>query len=177
MTAGIKNFCALVGVYLVPLLSIMALELLLYIPRSNGFWNFLRQAPFYAGIYFWLVQRPDSFNLLSAFILGILADVIGGAPLGVNIITFLVLYMLSARLSAYFNIQKFSYSWLLFTVIVLLVLFFKALLVSVFYRTMIPFNFLLFEYLLTVTAYPLLVRFYTWVERRYIHLEECYEKV
>ena len=72
--AAIKNFFAGIGVYAVPVLSIMAMVLVFYIPRFTEFWNYLRLAPFYAGIYFWISQRPDAFNGISAFVLGIFAD-------------------------------------------------------------------------------------------------------
>lgn len=177
MKAGIKNFLTTVGMYLVPLTGIFALTLLLSVPRSTGFWNFLRFTPFYAGIYFWQSQRPDAFKLLSAFILGILADVLGGVPVGVNIMSFMVLYLVSAQLSAYFNIQKFLYSWLLFILATFLTFLFKSLTVSIFYRKLIPLNYLLFEFLLTIALYPLWARSYMWIERRFIHLEDRYEKI
>lgn len=104
--AAIKNFFAGIGVYAVPVLSIMAMVLVFYIPRFTEFWNYLRLAPFYAGIYFWISQRPDAFNGISAFVLGIFADVVSAAPLGVNVMAFLVLYFLASRFSASFNIKK-----------------------------------------------------------------------
>lgn len=177
MKSTLKNFFAAVGTYLVPIANIIILELLLYIPRSGGFWNFLRLTPFYAGIYFWQSLRPDAFNLISAFILGIFADVLSNTPLGVNIAAFLFLYIFSAYLSSWFNVKKFSYSWLLFFVAAFAAFSFKALAVSIFYRRLIPLNYLLFEFLLTFTLYPLWARVYMWAERRYIHLEERYEKI
>lgn len=172
-----RNFLTATGFFLIPILSIIVLELLLYVPHSSGFWNFLRLTPFYAGIYFWQSQRPDAFNMISAFILGIFADVLSSTPLGVNIAAFLFLYLLSIYLSSLFNIKKFSYSWLLFTLATLATLLFKAVTVSIFYRRLIPLNYLLFEFLLAITLYPLWARFYIWTERRFIHLEERYEKV
>lgn len=177
MITGIKNALSSVWIFLIPILSIIILELCLYIPRATTFWNFIRLASFYAGIYFWQVQRPDAFNLFSTFILGVFADVISATPVGINIVSFLLLYGLTFWLSEYFNIKKFSYSWLLFSAVVLITLLFKAVAVSIFYRTVIPANFLLFEFLLTITLYPLLIRFYMWAELRFIHLEERYEKI
>lgn len=85
---GNKNFFVGIGVYAIPVLSIMAMVLVFYIPRFTEFWNYLRLAPFYAGIYFWISQRPDAFNGISAFVLGIFADVVSAAPLGVNVMAF-----------------------------------------------------------------------------------------
>lgn len=177
MKRTLKNICTTASLFFIPILSIIALELLLYIPRSSGFWNFLRLTPFYAGVYFWQSQRPDAFNMISAFILGIIADVLSSTPLGVNIATFLFLYLASIYLSSWFNVKKFSYSWLLFMLATFCTLLFKALTVSVFYRRLIPLNYLVFEFLLTFTIYPLWARFYIASERRFIHLEERYEEI
>lgn len=177
MKRALKNFCITASLFLIPLLSIIALATILYIPRSSGFWNFMRLTPFFAGVYFWQSQRPDAFNMVSAFILGIFADVLSSAPLGVNIAAFLFLYLISIYLSSLFNIKKFSYSWLLFMGATLATLLFKALAVSIFYRRLIPLNALLLEFLLTFTLYPLWARFFIWAERRFIPLEEPYEKV
>ena len=54
---------------------------------------------------------------------------------------------------------------------------FKFLITSIFNRMWIPINAALLELLLTITLYPLLARYYIWVERRYIHLEDRYEKI
>lgn len=177
MKRTLKNIATTASLFFIPILSIIALELLLYIPHSNGFWSFLHLTPFYTGVYFWQSQRPDAFNMISAFILGIIADVLSSTPLGVNIATFLFLYLASIYLSSLFNVKKFIYSWLLFMLATLSTLLFKALAVSIFYRRLIPLNYLLFEFLLTFTLYPLWARFYIWAERRFIHLEERYEKV
>lgn len=177
MKNSIKNFAVETAAFLVPIISTVIFVLILYLPRGNSYWNFLRQAPFYAGIYFWQSQRPDAFNFLSAFILGIFADVLGGVMLGINVMTFLILYLISLHLSARFNIKRFSYSWLLFSAALLLTLLFKGLLISLFFRQLLPLNLLLIEFLLTLSIYPLLARTYIWIERKFIHLEERYEKI
>lgn len=177
MKSSFKNFLTSAKVLFIPTFSILVLVILLYIPRANDYWNFLRQAPFYTGIYFWQSQRPDAFNVISAFILGLFADVLGGVPLGINIMTFLVLYMLSAQCSQRFNVKRFSYSWLLFSGILFLIMILKAVLISIFYRQLIPLTSLMMEWLLTVALFPLMTRIFIWVEKQYIHLEERYEKV
>lgn len=177
MKSSIKNFLSNSAAFLVPIFSTLCLVILLYLPRGDSYWNFLRQAPFYAGIYFWQSQRPDAFNFISAFILGVFADVLGGVMLGINIFSFLVLYLVSIFLSERFNIKRFSYSWLLFSSALLITMLFKGAIISVFFRQLLPLNLLGIEFLLTLAVYPLLARVYILIERRFIHLEERYEKV
>lgn len=175
MKSALKTFFASIYIFLIPLLSIMFLELVAYIPRNTAFWNFIRMAPIYTGIYFWLSLRPDAFNLLSAFVLGIFSDVLDGPALGINVVTFFVLYIVSTRIFIYFNIKKFTYSWILFLLAIFITLMFKSIVVSLSHRTIIPVNYLIFEFMLTFAMYPICSRFYSWIERRYIHLEERYE--
>ncbi len=177
MRNSIKNFTLAMTNFFIPLISIIVLVLLFYIPRTNSYWNFLRLAPFYAGIYFWQSQRPDIFNIFSAFLLGILADICEGTHLGINVMTFLFLYIISSQLSLRFNIKKFSYSWLLFGAALIMTMFFKMLISSITSRHLISIVLIGIELLLIFALYPLLARIYIWIERRYIHLEERYEKI
>jgi len=175
MKTGLKKFLTSLAIFIVPIISILFLEILVYSSRSNDFFNFLRFAPFYIGIYYWLSLRPDIFNIFSAFLLGIFADVLSTNMLGINILSFLILYLISSQIFSYFNIKKFTYSWLLFTLSLFITLIFKSIIVSIFYRKLIPFNFLFIEYILTSSLYPIIVRFYLFIEKRFIHLEERYE--
>lgn len=177
MKNSIKNILTHIIIFFVPILSILFLEIFLYAPRSNPFWNFMRLTPFYIGIYTWINIRQDIFTLLSAFILGLFADVLSSTPIGINIISFLALYIISSKILFYFNIKKFSYSWILFSLASIITLIFKAILISAFYRKLIPLNFLLLEVALTIALYPIISPFYVWIERRYIHLEDNYEKI
>lgn len=175
MKSALKTFFTTIYVFLAPLLSILFLELIAYIPRDTAFWNFIRMAPLYSGIYFWLGLRPDAFNLLSTFVLGIISDIFNGSMLGINILTFLILYLISTRIFIYFNIKRFTYSWILFLLAIFITLIFKSILVSISYHTLIPLNYLAFEFMLTFALYPICSRFYSWIEKKYIHLEERYE--
>ncbi len=177
MKNGIKNFLTEITAFLIPIISTIIFVLILYIPRSANCWILLRQAPFFAGIYFWQTQRPDIFSIFSAFILGILADVMGNTPLGIDIMTFLMLYIISMQLSLRFNAKKFSYSWFLFALACLLTFIFKALIASILYRQLIPLSLLFIELLMTIAIYPLIAHVNSWIERRYIHLEERYEEI
>ena len=175
MKTSLKNTLTHILIFSVPITSILFLETLLYIPRFSIFFNIIRLCAFYCGIYFWLSTRADIFNFFSTFILGVFADVISGTPLGINVLTFLLFYLTSIYLISYFNIKKFSYSWLIFSLILLLTFIFKAFMVIVFFKSTIPLNTFLLELFLTICIYPLIIRFFIFIEKKYIHLEEQYE--
>ena len=175
MKANLKQIILHFILFCIPILSILFLEILVYIPRINDFWNFLRLSPFYIGIYFWHQLRPDIFNIFSAFILGIFADVLSSSILGINVLSFLILHLLTSFIFSYFNIKKFIYSWLLFSVSLLFTEIFKSIIVSISYKNIVPFHLMFYEFILTTALYPIICRFYLFIETRYIHLEERYE--
>ncbi len=175
MKANLKHILTQSLLFCIPILSILFLEILIYVPRVNEFFNFLRLSPFYIGIYYWHQLRPDIFNIFSAFILGIFADVLSSSILGINVLSFLILHLISSYMFSYFNIKKFIYSWLLFSVSLLITEIFKSIIISISYQTIIPIPLMLYEFVLTTALYPIICRFYLFIETRYIHLEERYE--
>lgn len=175
MKTSFKKILSALGIFIVPIISILILELIFYLPRTSSFFNFMRFAPFYTGIYFWLSLRKDIFNIFSVFILGIFADVLTSKIIGINLLTFLFLYFISLKMFLYFNILHFTYSWILFTIALITSLAFKYAIISIFYQTLISFLPILFEFILISSLYPILARFYLYTEIKFIHLEERYE--
>lgn len=175
MKSALKKLLHTLYVFSIPVLSILFLELVFYLPRHSSFYNFLRFTPFYTGLYFWLSMRHDVFNIFSIFILGIFADVIGASTLGINLLTFLFFYIISLKFFSIFNIRNFLYSWLLFSFGFLLTLLFKLISISLMHQSLVPLNFVFFEYVLTIGLYPIIARFYLFIEHKFIHLEERYE--
>ena len=41
-------------------------------------------------VYYWIIHRPDIFNLFSVFILGLVEDILSSVPMGTNIFSLLV---------------------------------------------------------------------------------------
>jgi hypothetical protein len=54
---------------------------------------------------------------------------------------------------------------------------FKGLIISLYFRQVLPLNLLGIEFLMTLAVYPLFARVFIWIERHFIHLEERYEKI
>ena len=70
---------------LLPLLFSLLLLFVSYIPLDLPISNNIRPAVGMICTYFWLLHRPDVFNLLSVYLLGLTEDVISSAPFGSNI--------------------------------------------------------------------------------------------
>lgn len=122
--------------------------------------------------YFWLLHRPDVFNLLSVYLLGLTEDVISSAPFGSNIFALLVLYVLVTNLSRFFNAKPFVIIWYGFALLSLVTFLSRWLLVSVYYSHFLPLATVMFSYLVTAAAYPILSLINVFVQNRLMTDEE-----
>jgi rod shape-determining protein MreD len=107
------------------LLSVVPLRLLLQNPV-------LPSLPLIA-VYYWTLYRPDLMPPAAAFAIGLLTDVLTGAPLGVNAFVFIVVHGLVNLQRKFFEGRPFSIVWLGFTVVAAGAFLLAWLLVSAFY--------------------------------------------
>lgn len=141
---------------MLPLFSSLLLVFLSYVSLGIDGMSGIRPAMGMICVYFWLVHRPDIFNLGSVYFLGLIEDIISSAPFGSNVFALLVLYVLVSNLSRFFNGKPFIVIWYGFAMLSLIVFFGRWLLVSVYYSQFIPMFSVLFSYLFSVAVYPLL---------------------
>jgi cell shape-determining protein MreD len=66
--------------------------------------------------YFWLVYRPDLFNLPVVFVLGMIADAASAVPFGAGLTAMLVMYLLVTNLIRYLNGRIFIVLWIIFNI-------------------------------------------------------------
>ena len=95
---------------LLPLFSSLLLLFFSYVPLDFLLFNNIRPAVAMVCVYFWMIHRPDLFNLVSVYLLGVVDDVISNVPFGTNILTLLVLYVLISNLSRFLNGKPFIIS-------------------------------------------------------------------
>lgn len=141
---------------LLPLLTSMLLLLISYIPLDLPLSNNMRPAVGMICVYFWLLHRPDVFNLLSVYVLGLTEDIITSAPFGSNIFALLVMYVLVTNLSKYFNAKPFVIIWYGFGLLSLVTFLSRWLVVSVYYSSFLPLSIVMFSFLITAASYPVL---------------------
>lgn len=116
--------------------------------------------------YFWLLHRPDVFNLFSVYVLGLVEDIISSAPIGSNIFAMLVMYLLVTNLSRFFNAKPFVIIWYGFALFSLVTFLSKWLLVSVYYSHFLPLTSVIFSYLMTAAVYPIFSIINVFVQNR-----------
>jgi rod shape-determining protein MreD len=67
-----------------------------------------------ACVFFWSLFRPATMSPLVCFVLGLLQDLLGFAPLGIGILTMLVVHGFVLRLRRLLARQSFLVVWLVF---------------------------------------------------------------
>lgn len=137
-----------------PLLSSLLILLAFYIPSDFWLSSNIRPEVTVICVYYWLLNRPDVFNVGSVYILGIVEDVVSSAPVGSTTLMLLLLYILVSNLSKYFSSKPFSVTWYGFALLTLLVMFVKWLVVSIYYSQFLPISILMFSVLVTIAFYP-----------------------
>lgn len=163
------------GVYfqrMLPLITSILLLLISYIPLNFSISNNMRPAMGIICVYFWMIHRPDLFNLVSVYILGLFDDIISSVPMGSNILALLVLYLLVNNLQHFFNGKPFIITWYGFATLSLATFCVKWLVVSIYYGQFLPLSILFFTYLVTIAFYPFISLINAFVQNTLIRDEE-----
>jgi rod shape-determining protein MreD len=142
-----------------PALSTAAMLLALSTPLGLPGQGTLRPALALAGVFFWSLHRPRSMPPLAGFMLGLLTDLLGQAPIGVGIVALLAaqaiaLHWRRGLLRADFLVQFFAFCGvaLLFAAII-------WSLDSLFALTVLPPGPVFFLAALSAGCYPVLALF------------------
>ena len=156
---------------LIPLISSILLLFLSYIPIDIAFSSSIRPVVSLICAYFWVVHRPDLFNLGSVYVLGIVEDVITSAPFGSNVFMLLLMYLLASNLAKYFSAKPFVFTWYVFAGLAFVVMLARWLLVSVYYSQFLPLGMLMFSVLATAAFYPVFSFVNAFIQNRLIREE------
>ena len=154
-----------------PIFFSLFLILLSYVPLDFVLSSNIRPAVGMICVYYWIIHRPDIFNLFSVFILGLVDDVLSAVPTGTNIFSLLVLFVLLLNLGRFFFFFPFIVTWYGFAILSFLTFLCKWLIVSIYYGQFLPFVQVLFSYLFSVTAYPILSLFNAFIQNYLIQDE------
>ena len=157
---------------LLPFMSSVLLLLISYIPLDFSVFNNIRPSIGLICVYFWMLHRPDLFNLWSVYFLGVIDDIISSAPFGSNIFAMLLLYVLITNTSRFFNAKPFVVTWYGFAVLSLVAMLGRWLVVSIYYSQFLPLLMMLFSYMVTIAAYQLLSLLLAFIQNHMIQDEE-----
>lgn len=148
--------------HLVPVGVTLMLLLLTAIPtRIPGLSGIIPMLPL-MGVYYWAIYRPDLLPAWSAFLIGLLYDIIGGTPLGVNALVLLSVQGIAAGQRRFFLGKSFMVAWWAFGLLAAAAAGATWLLVTILHGQALDASPVIFDYLLTMGLFPLL----TWTLAR-----------
>lgn len=107
-------------------------------------------------LYHWSVHRPHLLPAYAVFFIGLMQDVLGGIPLGVNALVYLVVYGLIVSQRRFLVGKSFMVIWLGFAVIAAGATVAEWLLVSLLNLTLVESGAMVFQYIMSVGNFPLL---------------------
>lgn len=99
----------------------MTLSLMLFALTPTQIPGLSHLTPMYplASIYFWSIYRPDLMGYGTSFTVGLLEDLLTGAPLGSTALVLLACQYTVFHQQKFFNAKPFGIFWLAFSVLAL----------------------------------------------------------
>lgn len=168
MTASTWNKLDQAGRNLAPLSVTLMLVLTGMVPSYLP--NYDRVAPSLAlmAVYYWAIHRPDLLRPSAAFAVGLLQDLLSGAPLGMNALVFVLIHQGVVRQRRFFLANSFLLLWWGFALIVLGAMFIQWIAYSVLSLKLLAMDAALFQALLTLSLFPLFAWLFIRVHRAFL---------
>lgn len=120
---------------------------------------------FLMGLYYWSIFRPGMFPPWLVFIAGILADLIGAVPLGLNACVFLLVHWTISDQRRFLMGQSFVVIWIGFLIVCSAALLFQWLVFGLVNQAWPMPGQLVFSILLGGALFPLLYVLLNWTYR------------
>jgi len=117
-------------------------------------------------VYQWAVYRPGLMPPLAVFFIGLMYDILSGAPVGVNAVVFLAVYGVVAYQQRFFTGKSFLVVWMGFGIVALGASVLSWMLVSILSASIVEPRAAFFQYLLNFGFFPLLA----WIFLRWQNL-------
>jgi rod shape-determining protein MreD len=156
-----------------PIVSTAAGLLVLSTPLGLPGQSALRPALALACVYFWTLYRPASMSPVAGFMLGLLTDLLGQAPIGIGMVALLAAQGIALRWRRVLIRQEFLAEWIFFCGVALLFGAVIWALDSVFAFTLLPPSPVLFQAALAAGCYPLLALFLLVAHRGFADPEQA----
>ncbi len=120
--------------------------------------GYARVVPLFSlmAVYHWTVFRPELMPAFAVFVIGLLQDILSGAPIGVHALVFLVVYGLVLSQRRFLVGKSFTVVWLGFSLVASGAAVLSWALVSAYDVTLVDPKPVFFQYLMTLGTFPLL---------------------
>ena len=119
-------------------------------------------------VYYWGIHRPDLLRPGAVFAIGLLQDLLSGAPLGLNALTLVCVHWTVLSQRRFFLANTFALLWFGFALIVMGAAVLQWLAVGVLSGSAVPFNAPFFQALLTLALFPMFGWLFIRVHRAFL---------
>lgn len=106
-------------------------------------------------VYYWAIHRPDLFGPGTAFLIGLLNDVLHFLPLGLSALLFVGAHQFVFSQRRFFAGHSFYMMWWGFALMILIVMFIEWALLGLFRWQVIPFSPVFLQAVLAIVIFPL----------------------
>lgn len=165
MKPGLLHRMDVLARQLTPFLLTLTLVIINVVPlHIPGFSRVAPLLPLMA-VYHWAIFRPRLLPAYAVFLIGLLQDILTGAPVGVNALVFLLVYGAVLSQKQFFNGKSFFILWLGFSLIAAGAAMVNWLAISILHVTLAEPKTVFYQYLLTLAFFPAIA----WVFMRWQH--------
>lgn len=119
-------------------------------------------------VYYWAIHRPDLLRPSAVFVIGLLEDLLSGAPLGMNALVLVSAYWVVLSQRRFFLASTFALMWFGFAIIALGAALMQWGVLSTYYATVLPMEAGFFQALLTVVLFPLFAWLFIRIHRAFL---------
>lgn len=119
-------------------------------------------------VYYWTIHRPDLLRPSAVFLVGVLQDLLSGAPLGMNALVLITVHWVVLNQRRFFLASTFSLMWFGFAMIVIGAAGLQWLVFTVLNATMVPFDAAFFQAFLTLGLFPMFAWLFIRVHRAFL---------
>lgn len=154
MTPGLWQRMDLLARQLTPAMLTLVLVIINVLPMHIP--GFSRVAPLLPlmAIYHWAIFRPHLLPAYVVFLIGILQDILTGAPIGVNAFIFLLAYGAVLSQKSFFLGKSFFILWLGFALVAAGTSVMSWIAISILNVTVVEPKTVAFQYLMTLGFFP-----------------------
>lgn len=119
-------------------------------------------------VYYWAIHRPDLLPPSAVFAVGLLQDLLSGAPLGMNALVLVTVQWVVLNQRRYFLASTFALMWFGFSLIVLGAAFLQWAAHSAFNATLLRVDTALAQAMLTLAMFPMFAWLFVRVHRAFL---------
>lgn len=119
-------------------------------------------------VYYWSIHRPDLLRPSAVFAVGVLQDLLSGAPLGLHGLILVLVQGTVLSQRRFFLASTFLLMWVGFALVVFGAAFTEWLVFCALNTTLMPFRALFFQALLTLAVFPLFAWVFIRIHRAFL---------